>query len=126
MQDVFYINKELKAKYPGVKFVEIKYGEELARYYAAADVFVFPSLTDTFGLVMLEALASGVPVATYPVTGPLDLLEKSDVGVLDKDLARAVVEALSISPQRCRDYALKYSWGRVTDFFLGYLAQITS
>lgn len=116
--------EELMVKYPEVVFVGMKYGEELAMYYASADVFVFPSLTDTFGLVMLEALASGVPIAAYPVTGPLDLFRESDVGVLDEDLSRAVGEALSITPQKCRDFALGYSWEHVTDMFLSYLAQI--
>jgi glycosyltransferase involved in cell wall biosynthesis len=102
--------ESLRAKYPQVKFVGAKKGQELSNYYAAADVFVFPSLTDTFGLVVLEALASGVPVAAYPVVGPRDIIEGSGAGCLDEDLKTAVQNALTISPQVCRDHALKYSW----------------
>jgi len=100
----------LQRRYPDVRFVGPRQGEELAAYYAAADVFVFPSRTDTFGLVMLEALASGVPVAAYPVQGPLDVIGDTDVGVLDEDLGRAMSQALEIDPARCRDYALGQSW----------------
>jgi len=87
----------------------MRHGEDLARHLAAADVFVFPSRTDTFGLVMLEALASGVPVAAYPVPGPLDVIA-DDSGVLDEDLGRAVRAALAIPAERCRAYALKFTW----------------
>ena len=92
--------KYLTRKYPNARFVGDMQGEELARYYAAADVFVFPSRTDTFGLVLLEALASGVPVAAFPVAGPLDVVGNSGVGVLDEDLGAAVRKALQISPDR--------------------------
>ena len=95
--------------------------QELSRYFAAADVFVFPSLTDTFGLVMLEALASGVPVAAFPVPGPLDVLAESAAGVMDFDLKAAALGALSIPPKVCRDHALAFSWDRVTDQFLSLL-----
>lgn len=108
----------LRRKYPAVRFVGSKQGEELARYYAAADVFVFPSRTDTFGNVVLEALASGVPVAAYPVPGPKDILGGTTVGALDHDLARAVRKALSISPQACRAFALGYSWRASAEQFL--------
>jgi glycosyltransferase involved in cell wall biosynthesis len=103
---------ELKRRFPSVHFVGMKHGEDLARYYAAADVFVFPSLTDTFGLVLLEALASGVPVAAYPVTGPRDVLDGSAVGCLDPDLGRAVRSALTVKPQACRAFAERFSWQR--------------
>jgi glycosyltransferase involved in cell wall biosynthesis len=113
---------EYRRRYPQVRFEGARHGEELANYYAAADVFVFPSRTDTFGLVLLEALASGVPVAAYPVPGPLDVLEvpkgASPVGCMDEDLARAVISALSISPERCRDHALTYSWRASAEQFL--------
>ncbi|MCX7846993.1 MAG: glycosyltransferase family 1 protein [bacterium] len=112
----------LAQKYPHVHFVGMKHGEELAHYYAAADVLVFPSLTDTFGLVMLEALASGVPVAAFPVTGPLDVIGNSGVGVLHHNLATAVQQALSIAPHRCREFALQFSWQRVAELFLHNLA----
>jgi Glycosyltransferase len=112
---------ELQQKYPNVHWAGAKQGEELARHYAAADVFVFPSRTDTFGLVLLEALASGVPVAAYPVPGPLDVVDGSGTGCLDEDLGRAVQNALSIPPDRCRDHALNYSWRRSAEQFLANL-----
>ena len=111
----------LQRRFPAVQFVGAKHGEELARYYAAADVFVFPSRTDTFGLVLLEALASGVPVAAYPVPGPLDIVEGADVGALDDDLARAVTRALDIPAERCRAHALTYSWDISVRQFLSNL-----
>ncbi len=113
--------EELQRKYPAVHWVGAKHGEELAQHYAAADVFVFPSRTDTFGLVLLEALASGVPVAAYPVPGPLDVVNGSGTGVLDEDLKRAVEGALTIAPDKCRDYALGYSWRRSAEQFLSNL-----
>lgn len=109
---------ELRRRYPQVRFLGARQGEDLARCYAAADVFVFPSRTDTFGLVLLEALASGLPVAAYPVPGPLDVVDGIGVGFLDEDLARAVRSALAIPPERCRDYALQYSWRRSAEQFL--------
>lgn len=108
----------LAAKYPDVMFVGLKEGEELARYFAAADVFVFPSLTDTFGLVLLEALACGVPVAAYPVAGPLDVIGDAPVGCLHKDLAVAVREALKASPDACLAHARRYSWEASAQQFL--------
>ena len=111
----------LKRKYPNVRFVGSKSGEELARYYAAADVFVFPSRTDTFGNVVLEALASGVPVAAYPVPGPKDVLQGQPVGVLDEDLGYAVREALKISPDACRAFALSQSWRASAEQFLSHV-----
>jgi glycosyltransferase involved in cell wall biosynthesis len=115
----------LSAAYPHVHFTGMKHGEELARYTAAADVLVFPSLTDTFGLVMLEALACGVPVAAFPVTGPLDVIGGTGVGVLDDDLARATRAALEIPAATCREFAMQYSWDNVARIFLGHLAPIT-
>ena len=114
----------LRKKYPEVKFVGRKSGEELASYYASADVFVFPSKTDTFGLVMLEALSCGVPVAAYPVTGPVDVIGKSGVGVLHNKLEVAVMEALNIPKTKCREYALNYSWTTVAKIFVDNLAKI--
>lgn len=108
-------------KYPQVKFVGFKYGEELAKYIAAADVFVFPSRTDTFGLVMLEAMACGVPVAAYPVTGPIDVVRQGETGILDEDLARAVSQALQLDPIKARDYALAHSWMAATQQFYSHL-----
>ncbi len=94
---------------------------ELSRYFAAADCFVFPSRTDTFGLVMLEALASGVPVAAFPVSGPLDVLDGKPVGVLSEDLKAAALDALHIPPEACRNHAMGFSWDRVADQFLSFL-----
>ncbi len=109
----------LERQYPDVQFVGMKTGEDLAMHFAAADVFVFPSRTDTFGLVLLEALASGVPVAAFPVPGPLDVVDGSGAGVLDEDLAGATERALNIDPDRCRAHALTYSWDACIDQFLG-------
>lgn len=100
----------LKARYPDIRFVGVKHGEELASYYAAADVFVFPSRTDTFGNVLLEALASGVPVAAYPVEGPRDVINGHPVGCLDENLEVAVRRALMASPDACRSFAEGMSW----------------
>lgn len=109
---------ELKRRYGNVHFAGVKKGEELAKHFAAADVFVFPSKTDTFGLVLLEAMASGVPVAAYPVPGPLDVINQSGAGVLDDDLAAATHSALKIDPELCRKHALKFSWDASFDQFL--------
>lgn len=112
---------KLKAEYPDVVFAGPKQGEELARLFASADVFVFPSRTDTFGLVLLEALASGTPVAAFPVTGPIDVIGDAPVGVLDHDLKAAALEALQVSRDECRIYAEQFSWAASTDQFLKYL-----
>jgi glycosyltransferase involved in cell wall biosynthesis len=109
---------ELRGRYPRVHFAGGRCGEELARHYASGDVFIFPSLTDTFGLVLLEALAAGLPVAAYPVPGPLDVIGDSGCGVLDPDLARAAERALEIPRPRCRAYALTFSWRRCAEQFL--------
>ncbi len=112
---------ELETKYPDARFVGNRTGDDLARHFAASDVFVFPSRTDTFGLVLLEALASGIPVAAYPVPGPLDVVGGSDVGVLDEDLAAATIKALEIDPAACRAYAEGFSWDKSIEQFLGNL-----
>lgn len=112
---------ELREKYPDVVFVGMKSGEDLANHYAAADVFVFPSRTDTFGLVLLEALASGIPVAAYPVPGPLDVINGSGAGCLDHDLGRAVQRAIAIPPAICRAHAEAFSWEKSARQFLGNL-----
>lgn len=101
---------DLRQAYPEAVFVGEKHGEELARCYADGDVFVFPSKTDTFGMVMIEALASGTPVAAYPVTGPLDVIASDKVGVLHDDLKQAAMGALTLSREECREYALQYTW----------------
>ncbi|PKU26046.1 glycosyltransferase family 4 protein [Telmatospirillum siberiense] len=113
---------ELRRRHPDVLFTGAKQGEELAAHYSAASVFVFPSRTDTFGLVLLEALASGVPVAAYPVPGPLDVIGNSPAGVLDRDLAVAARAALGISADVCRAHALSFSWEACTHQFLDNLS----
>ena len=110
-----------QARYPDVTFTGSKEGQDLVDAYAAADVFVFPSRTDTFGLVMLEALACGVPVAAYPVQGPADVIGDAPVGRLDEDLGRAIREALKVPSEECRSFALRYSWEACTDQFLTHL-----
>jgi glycosyltransferase involved in cell wall biosynthesis len=112
----------LKARYPDVHFVGAKFGEALACHYAAGDVFVFPSRTDTFGLVLLEALASGLPVAAYPVTGPLDVVGGTDVAVLNDDLRTAAIAALDIPRDACRAFAERHSWKACAEQFLDNLA----
>jgi glycosyltransferase involved in cell wall biosynthesis len=100
----------IRQKYPNVHFLGVMTGEALARAYAGSDVFVFPSRTDTFGMVILEALASGVPVAAYPVMGPKDVIGSAPVGVLNEDLREAALSALTIPRDQCRAFALGYSW----------------
>ncbi|MBK8817001.1 MAG: glycosyltransferase family 1 protein [Methylococcaceae bacterium] len=113
--------KILENRYPSVRFVGYQQGENLARYIAAADVFVFPSLTDTFGVAMLEALACGVPVAAFPVQGPKDVITDERVGILSDDLQWAVMTALSLNPENCRNYALQYTWEKCTQQFVDNL-----
>ena len=112
----------LRRRYPEVRFTGFKHGAELAAHLAAADVFVFPSRTDTFGLVLLEAMACGVPVAAFPVTGPVDVVTPGVTGCLDENLGQAVHAALRLDGARCREYALAHSWEAATAQFLGHLA----
>jgi glycosyltransferase involved in cell wall biosynthesis len=114
----------LQQKYPDAVFLGALQGEALAEVYAAADVFVFPSKTDTFGLVLLEALASGLPVAAFPVTGPRDVIGAAPVGVLDEDLRKACLEALSIPAQACVDFAAKHTWEASAQAFIDNMADI--
>ncbi|MGO4707160.1 glycosyltransferase family 4 protein [Microvirga sp. 2MCAF38] len=100
----------LQSQYTQARFLGALTGEALAEIYASADVFVFPSLTDTFGIVLLEALASGLPIAAFPVTGPLDVIEGSGCGVLDHDLRKAALEALDIPRAQCRAYGETFTW----------------
>jgi glycosyltransferase involved in cell wall biosynthesis len=115
---------KLRSRYPAVHFVGYKFGDELARHLSAADVFVFPSLTDTFGLVMLEAMACGTPVAAYPVTGPIDVVRDGVSGCLDPDLAAAARRALRLSRTDCREAALERTWDKATGEFMSHLARI--
>ena len=113
--------KELKARYPDVLFTGYQFGKDLAEHLAAADVFVFPSRTDTFGIVMLEAMACGLPVAAFPVTGPLDVVKQGETGILDHDLRRAALAALDLDRNRCREEALRHTWEAATRQFLNNL-----
>ncbi len=108
----------LEKAYPDAVFLGARHGEALAEAYAAADVFVFPSRTDTFGLVLLEALASGVPVAAFPAAAPRDVLGRAPVGVLDEDLRRACLGALDVSRQACREFALTMTWEQSARLFV--------
>ncbi|CAN7253699.1 glycosyltransferase family 1 protein [Cupriavidus necator] len=111
----------LRARYPGANYLGVLSQPELARVYASADVFVFPSRTDTFGLVLLEALASGLPVAAYPVTGPIDVLGDSPAGVMHEDLREACLEALRIDRATARAHAERFSWRAASEQFLAHL-----
>ncbi len=117
---------ELQARYPDVRFLGTRRGDELVRHYRAADVFVFPSRTETLGLVMLEALACGVPVAAYPVQGPLDVVGDSGAGVLDEDLRAATLRAIGIDPELCRARALEHSWDQSVIEFLNNLVPFSA
>lgn len=109
---------ELERRFPDAIFLGTMQGEQLAQAYSAADVFVFPSRTDTFGLVLLEALASGVPVAAYPVTGPLDVIGEMPVGVLSEDLRSACLDALKLLREDCRVFATEHSWDACARVFI--------
>ena len=118
--------ERLRKAYPEVRFPGYKTGADLARHYAAADVFVFPSKTDTFGLVILEALACGLPVAAYPVQGPVDIIVNGETGYVDDDLRQAALKALSVDRHKCREYAANFSWPENTRRFLGNLCPIVN
>jgi glycosyltransferase involved in cell wall biosynthesis len=113
----------LRSRFAETRFLGYKFNEELARCLSAADVFVFPSRTDTFGLVMLEAMACGTPVAAYPVTGPIDVVEHGRTGCLDTDLSKAALEALALARADCRRAALERTWERATRQFLAHLVR---
>jgi glycosyltransferase involved in cell wall biosynthesis len=115
---------EYRARWPRAVFVGWKAGPELSRYYSASDVFVLPSRFETFGLVLLEALACGLPVAAFPVHGPIDVIGTAPVGVLDHDLKQAALRALAIPRSSCRTYALRFSWRRSAEEFLANLIPI--
>jgi glycosyltransferase involved in cell wall biosynthesis len=111
----------LRARHPEVNYLGVLEQAELAEVYASADVFVFPSKTDTFGLVLLEAMACGLPVAAYPVTGPIDVLGDSDGGVMHEDLREACLAALNIDRAKARAHAEKFSWRAATEQFVDHL-----
>jgi glycosyltransferase involved in cell wall biosynthesis len=116
----------LQAQYPGATFAGYRFGEELAAHLAAADVMVFPSLTDTFGLVNLEAMACGVPVAAYPVNGPIDVIQDGVTGALDHDLEKAARRALTLDPKACRENAVRCGWDASALEFEGNLVACQS
>jgi glycosyltransferase involved in cell wall biosynthesis len=120
------IQQRLRREYPRVRFTGPRDGEALARAYAGADVFVFPSRTDTFGLVLLEALACGTPVAAFPVTGPIDLLADAHgaIGAVNVDLGAAALEALGADRKACRAHAERYSWRVCAEVFLSHLVPL--
>jgi len=115
---------ELARRFPQAHFLGTKFGEELVAHYRAADVFVFPSRTDTLGLVMLEAMACGIPVAGFPVHGPLDVVGDSAAGILHDDLAVAIEQAIGIDPEICRQRALEHSWDQSVQEFYNNLVPI--
>jgi len=115
---------EMQKKYPEVKYFGVLNKHELAKVYAAADVFVFPSKTDTFGLVLLEAMACGLPVAAYPVTGPIDVLGDSNAGVMHENLQEACLQALHIDRATARAHAEKFSWRAATEQFEHHLKPV--
>lgn len=109
---------DLETRYPDVKFTGAMFGEDLARAFADADVFVFPSWTDTFGLVILEAMAAGTPVAAYPAHGPIDIIPGSGAGAIDDDLTTACMESLKLDRKTVRAYAEKFSWRASAEEFV--------
>lgn len=116
--------EHLKAKYPDAHFLGAKFGEDLAIHFASADVFAFPSLTDTFGLVILEAMASGVPVSAFNAPGPRDIIPGSGAGVIDEDFAKANLACLALDRATTRKYAEGYSWRACADAFVENLAPL--
>jgi glycosyltransferase involved in cell wall biosynthesis len=116
--------RAIRGRYPQVNYLGVLSQADLAAVYASADVFVFPSKTDTFGLVLLEAMACGLPVAAYPVTGPLDVIGDSGAGVLHDDLRAACLAALNIDRAHVRKVAERFSWREATQQFERYLHPI--
>lgn len=116
--------QDLKMRFPEAHFPGYRFGRDLARLIAACDVFVFPSRTDTFGLVMLEAMACGLPVAAYPVQGPIDIVRQGLNGSLNADLRRAALQALELDRAACREEALHYSWEAASSQFLNNLVPV--
>ena len=113
----------LTRQFSDAVFMGPMHGHALAEIYAAADVFVFPSRTDTFGLVLLEALASGVPIAAFPAAAPRDVIGEAHVGVLDEDLRRACLDALNCSRDDCRDFAMRMTWANSARIFLDHVTK---
>jgi glycosyltransferase involved in cell wall biosynthesis len=116
--------EELQKRYPDAVFLGKKHPDSLSQYYSLADVFVFPSKTDTFGLVLLEALSCGTPIAAYPVMGPKDVVGSSGPGCLDWDLDSAVRGAIKISREDCRRFAESFSWRACAEIFISHLSPL--
>jgi glycosyltransferase involved in cell wall biosynthesis len=115
--------EDLRRRYPEVAFTGPKFGDDLAEHYASADAFVFPSLTDTFGNVLLEALACGVPVAAFNVMGPKDVVANGSIGILGDDLRAAALAALDLDRRQCRAYAELFSWAACARRFRDIVAE---
>jgi len=123
------LEAQLKARYPNVVWMGVLPRQQLAKVYAAADVFVFPSRNETFGLVMLEAMACGTPVAAYPVDGPLQVLGHAEGqtmgGVLSEDLAEAVRQCLTLPRAECRQRAEAFAWPKTVELFVSHLVPVS-
>lgn len=118
--------EELKRRFPQARFLGLLENGTLTGHLAAADVFVFPSRTDTFGVVQLEALASGLPIAAFPVTGPKDVVADNPIGVLSEDLRAACLGALRVSRDACRAFALDNSWEKSARQFIGHIQKVAT
>ena len=118
--------EKYKAQYPSVYFTGFKTGVDLARYYANAEVFVFPSQADTFGLVIIEAMAQGTPVAAFPVQGPVDIIEQGVSGYMDWDLKSAVQQCLPLNRKAVKKASQVWTWDACWSIFKDNLAEITS
>lgn len=116
--------KELEKKYPNVHFVGFKTGKDLAMYYAMADVFVFPSCWETFGIVMIEAMACGTPVAAYPAPGPMDVIREGRTGFMEKDLSTAVYRCLGLDRNKVQEYSMEWSWENCWKIFKDNLVPV--
>jgi glycosyltransferase involved in cell wall biosynthesis len=113
-----------KKQYPDIEFVGFKTGKELAEYYANADVFVFPSCWETFGIVMIEAMACGTPVAAYPVQGPIDVVDEGITGCMNDDLKQAVKDALMLDRTRVWEGSNRWTWDRAWEIFRDNLVKL--
>ena len=116
--------KRLQAMYPAARWLGVLSGDALARLYRSADVMVFPSVTDTFGLVMVESMACGTPVAAFPVAGPIDVIGRSGGGIMHDDLREACLQALKLPREAVRRRAEEFSWATATGQMLEALQRI--